>query len=107
MQWVKIFPDETEARKKLQNNKPQLLIAHGRRICLVLHDDSFYAVQDKCSHNGESLSKGIVNYLGEVICPWHNYRFDLKTGRECASRSTDLKSYPIRVDADGFFVGIF
>ena len=107
MQWVKIFGGESEAKEKLQEHKPQLLIVHGRRICLVMHNNSFFAVQDNCSHNGESLSKGTVNHLGEVICPWHNYRFDLRTGRECAMRSSDLKNYPIKIEAEGFFIGIF
>lgn len=71
-----------------------------------MHNNSFFAVQDSCSHNGESLSKGTVNYLGEVVCPWHNYRFELSTGRECSMRSADLRTYPIKVDVDGFFIGI-
>lgn len=107
MQWVKIFPGQTEALQVLQNDRPQLLVVNGKRICLVLHNHNFYAVQDRCSHNGESLSKGTVNYLGEVICPWHNYRFDLQTGREAATRSADLVTYPVKVGPDGFFVGIF
>jgi len=53
------------------------------------------------------LSKGKVNYLGEVICPWHNYRFDLQSGRESSTRSADLITYPLKIDEAGFFVGIF
>ena len=107
MQWVKVFSDEKEARTVLQQDKPQLLIVHGKRICLVMRSNSIYAVQDRCTHNGDSLSNGRVNYLGEIICPWHNYRFDLQTGRECESRSADLVTYPIKMDSNGFFVGIF
>lgn len=72
-----------------------------------MHNNSFYAVQDRCTHNSESLSKGSVNYLGEIICPWHNYRFDLESGKECASRSAELITYPVRIKEDGFFIGIF
>lgn len=87
-------------------NQPRLLLAGGKRICLVRTSDSVLAVDDKCSHNGESLSKGKVNYLGEVVCPWHGHRFDLRTGRECGERSQDLTVYPIRLDEEGVFVGI-
>ncbi|MCU0397096.1 MAG: nitrite reductase (NAD(P)H) small subunit [Cyclobacteriaceae bacterium] len=107
MQWVKIFSGEQEARQRIQPDRPQLVLVQGKKICLVLHHEKFHAVQDFCTHNGESLSKGLVNYLGEIVCPWHNYRFDLQSGRECASRSSDLKTYPIRIEQDGFFVGIF
>ncbi|MBX2961215.1 MAG: Rieske 2Fe-2S domain-containing protein [Cyclobacteriaceae bacterium] len=106
MQWIKIFNNETEARTRLQSNKPQLVVIGEKRICLVLYNNQFFAVQDRCTHNGDSLSKGHINYLGEVICPWHNYRFSLQTGRECSARSADLISYPVKID-NGFFIGIF
>jgi 3-phenylpropionate/trans-cinnamate dioxygenase ferredoxin subunit len=107
MQWVKIFADEREALNRIAQGKPQLLIVHGKRICLVFHNNCFRAVQDRCTHNGESLSKGTVNHLGEIICPWHNYCFSLETGRELSSRSDDLNTYPIKVDSTGFYVGIY
>ncbi len=106
MDWVRIYNSNVEARKKLMDAKPQLLLIGNLRICLVLVNDKIVAVQDKCSHNGESLSKGMVNYLGEVICPWHNYRFNLKTGRETDQRSRDLMIYPVKEDETGLFIYI-
>lgn len=106
MQWVKIFADETSALARIKPDTPQLVVIGSLRICLVLHDETFRAVQDSCSHNGESLSKGSINYLGEIICPWHHYCFNLETGRELSARSADLKTYPLKVDDSGFFIGI-
>lgn len=106
MDWIKIFSSDAEARQQVLPDNPRLLVVYGKRICLTLHNDTFYAVQDSCSHNGESLSKGAINYLGEIICPWHNYQFDLKTGRECNSRSRDLQTFPVKSDETGFFIGI-
>jgi nitrite reductase/ring-hydroxylating ferredoxin subunit len=106
MRWVKIFGSLSEARERINEDKPQLIVVGERRICLVHHNRTFLAVQDSCSHNGESLSKGTINYLGEVICPWHNYRFDLNTGRESDGRSQDLITFPIKIDETGFFIGL-
>lgn len=106
MQWVKIFSDQAEAVKKVQKGATQLLVVHGKRICLARMDEQFFAVEDKCSHNGESLSKGTINYIGEVVCPWHGYRFNLKSGKESAERSRDLETYPIKNDESGFFIGL-
>lgn len=106
MNWIKIFSAEEEARARIAQDRPQLLIINKTRVCLVLHNDQFYAVQDACSHNGESLSKGSVNYLGEIICPLHNYQFDLESGRECNVRSKDLKTFPLKIDDSGFFIGL-
>jgi 3-phenylpropionate/trans-cinnamate dioxygenase ferredoxin subunit len=105
MDWIKVFQDSAAARQVLVNNRPQLVIIGSTRICLVLHNENILAIEDKCSHNGESLSKGIVNYVGEVICPWHGYRFNLKTGRESAERSRDLVTYPVKENEEGVFIG--
>jgi len=106
MNWVKIFPDLKTAYERLIDNKPQLLIVHGKRICLVKRDNHFYAVSDKCTHNGESLSKGVVNFTGEVVCPWHGHQFNIKTGREYQERSADLVTFPIREEEDGLYIGL-
>ena len=106
MEWIQIFPNETIARQKLLPDKPQLVIIGALRICLVLHNDVFFAVQDSCTHNGESLSKGKINYLGEVVCPWHGYRFELHSGRACDSACRDLTTYALKIDKTGFFIGI-
>ena len=106
MDWVRIFSSYGEMEQAVLPNKPRLLIVRGKRICLVNVENELRAVEDKCTHNGESLSKGMVNFLGEVICPWHGYRFSLKTGRESAERSRDLEVYPIKKESDGIFIGI-
>lgn len=106
MEWVKIFSTEHEARQRILAQKPQLVVIGGRRICLVLHASRFHAVQDACTHNGESLSNGHINFLGEIVCPWHGYRFALDSGRACDSDSRDLAVYPVRIDSTGFYIGI-
>jgi len=106
MEWVKIFPSYEIALEKLPENKPQLLVVHGKRICLVKRENHFYAVSDKCTHNGESLSKGVVNFAGEVVCPWHGHQFSIKTGREYQERSVDLVTFPIREEVDGLYIGL-
>lgn len=106
MEWVKIFSNPADALTKIKPGATQLLVVHQKRICLARIEDQFFAVEDKCSHNGESLSKGSINYLGEVVCPWHGYRFQLRSGREADERSRDLETYPIKVDETGFYIGL-
>lgn len=106
MRWIKLFSSRQEAAQRLSENKPQLLIVDGQRICLVKREDNLLAVSDACTHNGESLSKGQVNYLGEIVCPWHGYQFNLKDGREFRERSADLATFPIRQDDEGVYIGL-
>ena len=104
MEWIKIFGSGDEARQRLKENEPQLLILHGKRICLVVRNGEFFAVEDSCPHNGESLNKGTINFSGEIVCPLHAYRFRLRTGREAEERCRDLRTFFIREDETGFYV---
>jgi len=106
MEWIKIFPNETVARTTIHEHIPQLVIVDGKRICLAMHEGKFFAVQDQCTHNGESLSKGQINYRGEIVCPFHGFRFDLNGGMARDSASHDLTTYPIKSDDSGFFIGL-
>lgn len=51
----------------------------GRMILLARDNDGVYALDDVCTHDGGELGAGdLVN--GQVQCPRHGARFDLKTG---------------------------
>ncbi len=54
----------------------------GRGYALF-HDRErgFFATDDVCPHQGASLGDGTY-HEGRVICPWHNWVFDVRTG-EC------------------------
>jgi len=106
VEWIKIFPSEDVARAVVQEHVPQLMIVGGKRICLALHEGKFFAVQDKCTHAGESLSKGRINYRGEIVCPFHGFRFDLNGGMACDSTCQHLATYPLKKDDNGFFIGL-
>ncbi|KXK28380.1 MAG: ferredoxin subunit of nitrite reductase and ring-hydroxylating dioxygenase [Bacteroidetes bacterium OLB12] len=69
-------------------------------------EKNFAAVSNRCTHNGESLSKGKVNFANEIVCPLHGYQFDLRTGREYQQRAADLETFPIKIEADGVYIGL-
>jgi 3-phenylpropionate/trans-cinnamate dioxygenase ferredoxin subunit len=106
MKWIKIFNSSKEAFDRIADHHPCLLEVHEKRICLVRQGNSFSAVSNRCSHNGESLSKGKVNFSNEIVCPWHGYQFNLRTGREYQQRSADLETFPIKIEADGVYIGL-
>lgn len=52
---------------------------NGRALC-VAHVNGAIAVLDgTCPHQGGPLGEGIVED-GKVVCPWHAYAFDVRTG---------------------------
>lgn len=53
----------------------------GRTVAVVeAADGSYLAFEDRCPHKGAPLSAGKV-HDGVVVCPWHGFRFDLRTGK--------------------------
>jgi 3-phenylpropionate/trans-cinnamate dioxygenase ferredoxin component len=61
----------------------------GRRIALVRIGDTFYAVDDECSHEDYSLAEGEVwAEECQIECPRHGSTFDLVTGAPCSLPAT-------------------
>ena len=104
MNWIRIFDSIESAKLAVPEQSSRLVILREVRICLVNHQNKFFAVEDRCPHLGASLSKGIVNYMGDVICPLHEYRFNSKTGDECDNKCDRAKTYQLKVDNEGVFI---
>lgn len=48
-------------------------------VALFYADGDVFALNDICIHKGNRLSQGHV-FKGKVVCPGHQWAFDLKTG---------------------------
>jgi 3-phenylpropionate/trans-cinnamate dioxygenase ferredoxin subunit len=86
----------------------------GRGVVVFNVKDEFYALSDTCPHKGGSLSEGRITGLvessepgkychsraGEIVrCPWHQWEFDIKTGRSwCDPRRLRLMKYDVAVE---------
>ena len=59
-----------------------------------------FALDDACPHQGASLGQGVV-HRGWVVCPWHSWVFEVRTG-QCPRRSHEpVRSYPTRLAGGG------
>ena len=83
--------------QELGDREAKLVQAGSQRIALFRLDGAFYALGDACPHQGGPLSKGTVKGA-EVICPWHDASFDIKTGAVLDPPAQQgVRSYPVRV----------
>ena len=96
MSWIRIFRNPEQRDQKLPDHSARLLLIRERKICLVRNGEKVQAIQDECTHSKASLSKGNPNHYGEIVCPLHGYRFDLKTGRCSESSCPDAEVFPVR-----------
>jgi nitrite reductase/ring-hydroxylating ferredoxin subunit len=73
---------------------------------------SLYAIVNYCSHEGAPLCLGLIGGTNEsapeepdrrvrdgqiVRCPWHNWEFDVTTGKNIADSRRRVRTYQVDV----------
>ena len=92
----------------------KIVVAGGREIGVFNLGGTFYALLNRCPHQGGKLCLGMVTGLvtssepgrfdysrpGEMLkCPWHGWEFDIRTGQSwCEPARTFVRSYPVAVE---------
>ena len=93
----------------------KLFEVRGRKIIVFNLGGEFFAMSDRCPHQGGPLSKGIVTGFvqsrepgeycysrrGEVIrCPWHSWEYDIRTGKSwCDPRRVQVRNFKVDVES--------
>ncbi len=73
----------------------------GRRFAVFAVAGEYHVSDARCPHNSGPLAEGWVRDEDRMlICPWHWFRFDLRTGRCGVHPRYDLRVYPV-VERDG------
>ena len=86
----------------------------GREIGIFNVGGEYFAVSNRCPHEGASLCKGRIVGLvessepgsyqfsrrGELLrCPWHGWEFDIRTGQSyCDPKRFRARAYPVNVE---------
>ena len=70
----------------------------GVPVVVVRCGADLYAVEDRCTHDGESFAGAQVESC-ELICPRHGARFDLKSGEALTPPAYEpVRTYPTRAE---------
>lgn len=107
-------------RERLRDGTRMLLETDAAEIGVFEHDGSLFAYENRCVHQGGPVCEGVI--VGKVerildeeqrdcgsaesdtdihlVCPWHGWEFDLKTGKSVVYPSIGLKRYEV-IDRDG------
>lgn len=106
-EWYKIFESEEEAKKQIKLNKMKSFRFGLKKVCVGQNQDGLFAVEDACPHKMIPLTQGSINEKGEIVCFWHKYTFEVKTGEEKTGKIIrNLKIFPLENREDGLYVGI-
>jgi nitrite reductase/ring-hydroxylating ferredoxin subunit len=82
----------------LRRKVPFIVEAFSTRVRVQAIDGQLYAYTLVCPHLGGPLEEA-SEQDGCVVCPWHGYRFDLRTGRSADDRGLFFAPrFAVRVD---------
>jgi nitrite reductase/ring-hydroxylating ferredoxin subunit len=77
----------------------------GKRIALFNVEGRIYATDNACLHQGGPLGGGVL--MGEVIvCPWHQWEYNVRTGEMVGDSSIKLVTYLVQVEGDDIKVAV-
>jgi 3-phenylpropionate/trans-cinnamate dioxygenase ferredoxin subunit len=92
----------------------KLVTIRGREIGIFNHGGEYFALLNRCPHQGAELCKGTLIGLatsrepghfelsrrGEMLkCPWHGWEYDIRTGQSwCNPNDTKVRVYPVAVE---------
>lgn len=78
----------------------------GRDIILAKYQGEVFALENLCSHDGGELGEGSL-IEGQVMCPRHGARFDIKTGdAKSMPAAVGIGTYPVKIDQGAILVDL-
>lgn len=98
-QWLRLcstadLPAEGEARE----------LAIGQRtFCAAMVESHLTVTDNECPHRGGPLGQGVIEH-GRVICPWHAWAFDLRTGCALHNARACIHIYPTRLEGEDVLI---
>ena len=103
---IKLFNSKEEALKQLPLFVLKKFTVKEKELAIVLTNSGIKVFDNACPHEGASLAGGEVLVTDVVICPWHQYHFDLKTGACSDFECGALKLYEVSETDEGVFITV-
>jgi nitrite reductase (NADH) small subunit len=85
------------------SGKVKEFIASGKMLCVANVNGEIHAMDNICLHWGGPLGQGVIAD-SKVVCPWHGWRFDPKTGEGPPKATGRLAVYKVKIEGDDVFV---
>jgi 3-phenylpropionate/trans-cinnamate dioxygenase ferredoxin subunit len=88
----------------LEDLDRRLVEVDDRIVALFRVGETFYAIDDVCTHDGGPLSEGTLSEY-RIACPRHGAQFDVRDGRALTMPATrDTAAHETKVEGDTVFV---
>jgi ferredoxin-NADP reductase/nitrite reductase/ring-hydroxylating ferredoxin subunit len=90
--------------RDIQPSQMKEVEVNGQNICVVNVNGKYYAIGSVCTHEGGPLADGTLEGY-EVECPWHNSKFDVRTGEVTSPPASEPEpAYEVKVDGNSILI---
>lgn len=77
----------------------------GKDICIANINGVLSAMDNVCLHQGGPLGQGMIEN-GKIVCPWHGWQWDPKTGEASHDPNAKISVYPIKQESGNLYIDI-
>ena len=89
----------------LKPGENKVVEVNGEQVALFNVDGEFFAINNTCLHRGGPLGEGFLE--GDVVtCPWHGWRYNVKTGTNVVMPNQKVESYQVKVEGNDVLVSV-
>jgi nitrite reductase (NADH) small subunit len=78
-------------------NEAKELPCADKTICIANVNGEYSAIDNVCLHRGGPLGQGMIEN-GKVVCPWHGWAWDVKTGAAEQDARMKVAVYPLKIE---------
>lgn len=104
----------------------KVVVIGGQRIVVLKYRDELFALSAVCAHMGGPVEEGVIvcrvagvvddsgRYLGDrfeetspyIVCPWHGWQYDLRTGQAGGLPSRVLTTFETEIREDKVYLHV-
>jgi nitrite reductase (NADH) small subunit len=84
-------------------NEVKEVFVNGRFVCVANVNGEISAMDNVCPHWGGPLGRGRIED-GKLVCPWHGWTFDPKTGETPRKANTRVAVHKVIFEGEDVFV---
>ena len=89
----------------LKPGENKVVSVDGAEVALFNVDGEFFATNNICLHRGGPLGEGFLD--GDTVtCPWHGWRYNVKTGANATIPTAKVATYQVKVEGENILVAV-
>lgn len=89
----------------LKPGENKVVNVNGTEVALFNVGGEFFAMTNTCPHRGGPLGEGFLE-SDVVTCPWHGWKFNVKTGVSPVVPTAKVATYQVKVEGNEVMVAV-